>query len=75
MQQQRSKIAQVAMKELNELVNSRKQLQLQAFRMTEMYKQHVDQMTVNKVRDIFQPNQVQKKDPNRSLLGSSRDQR
>jgi len=41
------------MKELNALVLERKQLQLQAYRLTEMFKQHVDQMTVNKVKDIF----------------------
>jgi hypothetical protein len=41
------------MKQLNDLVNKRKQLQLQAFRLTEMFKQHVDSMTVNKVKDIF----------------------
>lgn len=50
---QRQNIANSQMKELNELVNKRKQLQLQAFRLTEMFKQHVDSMTVNKVKDIF----------------------
>ena len=50
---QRNQIAMKSMRELNELVNQRKLLQLQAFRLTELFRQHVDKMTLNKVKDIF----------------------